>query len=63
MEQSWTLADLADALDRYAAEAEASALTVSTKQTYVSHARRFVGWLDGGYQFPPEGSPGRHRAP
>jgi hypothetical protein len=48
-------------LERYQAEAEASSLALPTKHTYVIHARRFVDWLGGGYQFPTEESPGRHR--
>jgi hypothetical protein len=61
MDERWGLAELAAALERYEAQAEASSLALPTKHTYVIHARRFVDWLGGGYQFPTEDSPGRHR--
>jgi hypothetical protein len=61
VEQTWTLAELSAALERYQAQAEASPLALSTKHTYVIHARRFVDWLSDDYQFPTEESPGRHR--
>jgi hypothetical protein len=56
MDEQWSLAELAVALDRYEVQADASTLKISTKQTYVSHARRFVDWLAGGYEFPVDES-------
>jgi hypothetical protein len=61
MDQQWSLAELRAALDRYEADAVASTLKTSTKLTYVVHARRFVDWLGGGYEFPADESPGKHR--
>lgn len=61
MDEQWSLAQLAAALERYETQAEASSLALPTKHTYVIHARRFVDWLGGGYQFPTEASLGKHR--
>ena len=41
-----TLRIIQDALKRYEQEVEATGLQLSSKHTYILHARHFVRWLD-----------------
>ena len=43
------LRQVKDSLRQYEDAIEASNLTPTTKKTYITHARRFVSWLDHGY--------------
>lgn len=51
MEESWTVPELMDELDRFEREAVAAGLTAASVQTYVDRSRRFVRWLAGDFRF------------
>ncbi len=43
------LVEVKAALERFEKEVEASKLTKDSQQTYSSHARQFVCWLEGNF--------------
>jgi hypothetical protein len=44
------LRQIKEALSRYEREVEASGLKITSKNTYVLHARHFVRWLDDDFR-------------
>ena len=44
------LRQVQEALDRYEAEVNESLLARTTKDTYLTHARNFVRWLDDDFE-------------
>jgi hypothetical protein len=48
---SWTMAELHEALERFEAEARRAGLRENTVGTYVERSRIFLRWLQGDYQF------------
>ena len=52
-----TLSEVQEALRRYEQTVEASPLRLSSKNTYLLHARQFVRWLAG--EFEPGATVGR----
>lgn len=51
MEQTWTAAELEEALERFEREARTAGLAESSVETYVGRSRIFVRWLAGDFQF------------
>ena len=49
--ESWTLAELHDALKRFRKAAEAAGLKPASVTTYVDRSERFVRWLGGQFEF------------
>lgn len=50
MTQSWTEADLRQALDEYESELRNAGKARNTIATYVQHPERFINWLVGSYR-------------
>ena len=57
MSQTWTEAELREALDRYEVELRRAGKARNTITTYVQHPERFINWLVGGYRPSPTNSP------
>ncbi|SES42363.1 hypothetical protein SAMN05216199_3490 [Pedococcus cremeus] len=51
MNNTWSISDLLNELDRFEREARAAGLKEASVQTYVDRSRRFVRWLAGDFQF------------
>jgi hypothetical protein len=49
--QAWTIAELADELERFERAARSAGLAEASVRTYVDRSRTFVRWLAGDYQF------------
>ena len=48
-EQTWTMVDLRDAIERFSSMLEASDVSRPTRFHYVDHSTRFLNWLEGKY--------------
>jgi hypothetical protein len=51
MEETWTLRELHEELERFEQAARRAGLADSSVRTYVDRSRTFVRWLAGEYQF------------
>ena len=49
-EQTWTIGQLRDGIDRWEAELRAGGYPESTISTHTNHPRQFVRWLEGTWQ-------------
>jgi hypothetical protein len=51
MDQTWTIAELYEELDRFEQAARTAGLADDSVGTYVGRSRIFVRWLAGDFQF------------
>ncbi len=50
-EQTWTISELHEALEKFEADARRWGLAEASVKTYVSRSAIFVRWLEGDFQF------------